>query len=149
MTNCYNRHYLDENIEHINCVENYPLGIISIDLNNLKLVNDTMGHQKGDYVIQGAASIIRSSLTRGDYLFRMGGDEFLVFVPNTNTQELESMHNFIIDEVKKRCDENCPLTLSFGYEVLYQYDQDLYHGIKKADNRMYEHKRQCKSTLTK
>jgi diguanylate cyclase (GGDEF)-like protein len=36
----------------INCVENYPLGIIAIDLNNLKLINDTMGHQKGDYVIQ-------------------------------------------------------------------------------------------------
>jgi GGDEF domain-containing protein len=79
----------------------------------------------------------------------MGGDEFLVFVPNTNTQELESMHNFINEEVKKRCDENCPLTLSFGHEVLYQFDDNLFHGVKTADERMYEHKRQCKSIQNK
>lgn len=143
LTDFYNRYYLDKVINEIIDASFYPLGIISMDINDLKNVNDTYGHSKGDYIIKKAAEIIRKNID-SDYFFRMGGDEFLVFVHVKNKVLLEEIHKNIIRDINQAYSEECPLSLAYGYVYVEKTDLDIYEGIKLADSNMYENKKKYK-----
>ncbi|MDY0385512.1 PAS domain S-box protein [Trichlorobacter sp.] len=145
LTDFYNRHYLEKIINSINHQDNYPLGIISIDINNLKFVNDNYGHIKGDYILMQAARIIRKNIPCTDFLFRIGGDEFLLFVYRTNPKHLKKIKENIINSIRLECTDNCPLSLSFGAYIAEQFMPNLYEGIKIADERMYIDKQKSKA----
>lgn len=144
LTDFYNRHYLEESLKELNQIENYPLGIVSIDINNLKEVNDSYGHLMGDKIIKEGSKIIKDNLYRTEYVFRMGGDEFLGIIKNSCEQELEDIKQAIINDISHKCDLGCPLSLSYGFEILYDYSTDIYEGIKIADHKMYLDKERFK-----
>ena len=62
------------------------------DLNNLKMINDTYGHEEGDVFIQTFASFLTRILTKDSYLARFGGDEFMIIQKNTTWSQLEQMN---------------------------------------------------------
>lgn len=144
LTGLYNRHYLDHVIEDIIRPERLPLCIISMDLNDLKRVNDTFGHHMGDYYIKQTATIIRQFIPT-PYQFRVGGDEFLIFVPNTDNITALELRTIIYDQLKSMKIKDFQPSTAFGFVVKESIDEEIYDDIKKADEFMYLNKIKVKN----
>lgn len=87
LTGLYNRRFLDEVLRReIARAERYghPLSLILIDIDNFKELNDRYGHLVGDEALRRVAKALRENIRRVDYIFRWGGDEFCVILPETN-----------------------------------------------------------------
>lgn len=124
-------------------------GIMMFDLNNLKVINDTYGHEEGDIFIQTFASFLTRILTEDSYLARFGGDEFLIIQKNADWSQLEQMNirlQTMIDEYNQTADH--PLSYAVGYDIScknhYYLIMDL---LKIADQKMYEDKKHKKQML--
>ena len=124
-------------------------GIMMFDLNNLKTINDTYGHEEGDVFIQTFASFLTRILTEDSYLARFGGDEFLIIQKNTTWSQLEQMNirlQTLIDEYNQTADH--PLSYAVGYDIScknhYYLIMDL---LKIADEKMYQDKKYKKQQL--
>lgn len=144
LTGLYNRHYLDHVIEDIIRPERLPLCIISMDLNDLKRVNDTFGHHMGDYYIKQTATIIRQFIPT-PYQFRVGGDEFLIFVPNTDNNAALELRSTIYEQLKSMKIKDFHPSTAFGFIVKESIDEEIYEDIKKADEFMYLNKIKVKN----
>lgn len=128
------------------------IGIVMFDVNDLKYVNDNLGHPTGDSMIRAAADIINASFGNDEEeCFRIGGDEFAVIMCGSNIKERyeEGMLNFNELTEQHNCSPNCKFRVSIAHGF-FIYDskcglervQDAY---KKADENMYETKREMKS----
>ncbi len=84
LTDLYNRAYFEEELQRLTNSRDYLITMISTDINGLKLINDTIGHQKGDQLLKAAASVLKESLRNSDMLARIGGDEFFAILSSTN-----------------------------------------------------------------
>jgi diguanylate cyclase (GGDEF)-like protein len=115
--------------------------VLSIDLDGLKFVNDEYGHAAGDTVLCAAANILRSTIRGGDVLARVGGDEFLVLLPNSGECEARRVIRRIYRAASSwRVTEfGLMAHLSVGWAV---FDGDWTSTIGVADERMYAVKRQ-------
>ncbi|MFW5780263.1 MAG: PAS domain S-box protein, partial [Bacillota bacterium] len=86
MTGVYNRRYFEECKDKLDKAKFMPLSVIMGDINGVKLINDALGHDKGDMVIKTTADILKTVLRPEDILARVGGDEFLYLLPNTDSE---------------------------------------------------------------
>jgi len=149
LTSLYNRAYFDEEMSRLEKSRQFPVSIIACDLDGLKRINDTLGHDVGDNAIKGAAKILASTFRSEDVVARIGGDEFAVILPrydvHENTSICERLHQAIADY--NECDESDgffrPLSLSFGYAAIQSGDP-LREGYKRADQQMFSNKLQKK-----
>lgn len=148
LTGFYNRHYLDVLAPSLLSLENLPMCIISIDLNDLKTVNDTYGHHVGDYYIKQVTTLIKTIIPTTD-LFRMGGDEFLCIVKHTQVEDALMYRTQLFEQIAKMRIENFKPSIAFGFEVKTQLDEDIYESIKKADAYMYLNKAKVKQNYYK
>lgn len=140
LTGVYNRAYLDEYIKNIRA-NDYPVGIIMADLNGLKLVNDFLGHNRGDTLLMKAVFLLKRMIGNEASLIRMGGDEFLILLPNSDEAGLEKIMGEITDILmKNNMDKSDLLSLSTGAALCYSAEDSIAHGIEKADHEMYERK---------
>ena len=145
LTGLFNRAMAEEIIEGLNSDENNYC-LISIDLNGLKKINDTYGHQKGDLLITEFSKILKESFDAVGNSFRMGGDEFMVLVYEENWSELDSA----IEKMKKLSEErsirfDIPIFASYG--IAKNTEENLNNSeevYKLADSRMYEMKAETK-----
>jgi len=120
------------------------LGIIFIDLDNLKPINDSLGHQAGDQILKEVALRLLSYTKKVDLVCRYGGDEFIVFMPNISTDDEVSQasleilqlvsENYLYRNIEIFC------TCSIGIALAPQDGEDLDTLIKKADIAMYHSK---------
>ena len=151
MTGVFNKRHYE------NKVENYghcsSLLVIYFDVNNLKLMNDTLGHERGDYVIEKAAEYIKSLSSEENEnefdCFRMGGDEFLLVVRNRSYREMTALVN--------RLDEDCPVIVSadtdsvkcsVAYGYAYAKESYVYDNLlAEAEDNMYRKKYEIKQQL--
>lgn len=144
LTGVYNRHYLKNEIEKLNNSRKYPISIIIGDLDNLKKVNDNYGHLKGDQYIKKAANIIKNLLREEDIIARVGGDEFVILLPETSKIEAEKISNRIEKKVYQqnlKIDLPVELKISLGSSTSNNKDEDLYDCYEKADKKMYQNKK--------
>ncbi len=152
LTQLYNRRTLTENLKKAitYCEENNKFGaLIFIDLNQFKSINDVMGHDVGDKILQEVASRL-NSITRGkDTVARFGGDEFIILLPDLGDVELvaEQIVNRttarvldIIEHPFAIGDLIYNLSCSMGYEIFPVVDKSIHDVIKNADLAMYEAK---------
>lgn len=133
-------------VDAIHALTNYfpeHFVVFLIDINGLKVVNDSIGHEAGDELICGAAKCIESSLGRNGRTYRIGGDEFVVFTTLTREQlekallELQQKTNAWSG---KKIDT---LSLSVGYAFAEDYSGfSVEELVKEADKGMYEQKRE-------
>lgn len=140
LTGLYNRAYFDMEMRRLESGRE-SLGLIICDVDGLKLVNDTLGHDTGDKLLQLTASLIKDSLRQGDIVARVGGDEFAVLLPNSDEMVVEGICRRIHKAIDNHnaVDPDLPLSLSIGFAVNDKNSglRDIY---KEADNNMYREK---------
>jgi diguanylate cyclase (GGDEF)-like protein/PAS domain S-box-containing protein len=88
LTGIYNRGYFENEIDKLTKSEYFPVSIILCDVDGLKLINDTLGHSRGDVLLTLAAKVLEQSISDEDVVCRIGGDEFAVILTNTNEEEI-------------------------------------------------------------
>ena len=123
--------------------EHGTFAIISLDLNKLKQVNDTLGHHEGDRLITGFATILSETFWDANLIGRMGGDEFIVFLLEDRTLNLtKRIHEFysLINEWNNK-EQVFKYSASYGYAYSYEVPNGSAEEVYMlADNRMYEMK---------
>lgn len=139
--------YLEKHIDFAS-LSGYSLVICFIDVNDLKYVNDKYGHREGDFLIQSMVKVLTSVHRDDDFMFRYGGDEFILCINNANLQQASRM-KFRIDrafeEFNKKLDKEYKVSASFGF-VEYKYNENmkLQELIELADKEMYKDKQRQK-----
>jgi len=123
--------------------EEAPLGILMIDIDHFKVVNDTFGHAYGDQVLILLAASIQQSLRSRDYLVRFGGEEFVTLLPGTSTREalvVAERLREMVTRIEINGEQACP-TVSIGVFSGVPGPQDVIHEfIRRADLALYEAK---------
>ncbi|WP_281255659.1 diguanylate cyclase [Petrotoga mexicana] len=121
-----------------------PLSIVFIDIDNLKYINDNYGHDAGDYILKKVTDVLKSTLRESDLIIRIGGDEFILGLPNAEEVDVHKIFQRILSQLKEvKVDGNVRIDLSYGVSEYrdFQKDINLESLIKEADNKMYEMKK--------
>ncbi len=148
LTNVYNYRYLDRRIEEeIRIARRFGtmLSLVYMDMDSFKRVNDECGHKAGNFVLSELGAILRVSARTTDLVGRMGGDEFLLLLPNTNRDEAQIVSERIRARIEAHvfdCDGRKVdyIRASMGVAT-YPYDtQDKENLITAADRAMYRAK---------
>jgi diguanylate cyclase (GGDEF)-like protein/PAS domain S-box-containing protein len=144
LTSLYNRTYFEEELNRLENGKYDPVGMMIFDLDGLKLVNDTMGHEAGDRLLKNFARILQKCFRQDDVITRVGGDEFAVLLPETSDKILVKIAVCINNTVSEYNSINPSLPISVSMETAVRNDnrtslRDIY---KEADNRMYRTKLQ-------
>ena len=144
LTGIYNRRYYEERIRN----SNMSAGVAMIDLDDFKIYNDTFGHDAGDLVLTTVVGIIKDNIRRTDMLIRMGGDEFLLVMPDIGEQAFADKLNQIQEKVhssKVPGYSQLRISVSIG-GVLSGLGNTVEQAIRKADQFMYQAKT-CKNMV--
>lgn len=160
LTGVHNRLYFDEAIEKE--VErarryNHAIGIVMIDIDNFKEVNDRFGHQKGDEVLCAVAGKLQKAVRKSDSVIRYGGDEFLLILPETGEgtgRIVQRLSDELYDLQEISSIVDFPITLSIGSaiwdpgvgisidQILTRADDLMYQGKKKNHGSENENRKQ-------
>lgn len=143
LTGLNNRAFLEHQMAVLDMAQLGPLGVISIDVDGLKLVNDCLGHSEGDELLRRTGSVLSRSFRDSDYVGRVGGDEFNVILPRCDFQGLQRALQRLDQETKQeRLDKNAPilLSLSVGWAFRTKGTPSLGTLFVEADQRMYSSK---------
>ncbi|WP_298694029.1 diguanylate cyclase [uncultured Sulfuricurvum sp.] len=144
LTQIHNRLYLTNSfVREIKRAKRYGFifAVIMIDIDHFKEVNDTYGHDTGDFVLSAVAKILQSTIRETDILGRWGGEEFLILLPHTDIFEAEklaeklrqSVEGYSFDTVGRK-------TCSFGVSVFNLEEDDCKETLKRADKALYSAK---------
>jgi len=157
LTNLPNRFLLSDRISQaIHSIQRNDemIAILFVDLDGFKLVNDTYGHQAGDYLLKTLASRLSNSVREGDTVARIGGDEFVVVITSTkNIHEFSFIEQRLLSETSKKVMyENNELNVSSSIGAVYyghQYGKDMGSEqlLRLADQAMYQAKQQGKNRI--
>jgi len=142
LTGLYNRAYFEEEILKLENGDFNPVGVIISDLDGLKLINDTLGHAKGDEILKCAAAIIKENFRNEDIVAKIGGDEFAVLLPKTSKKTLKNIYERINDSFKEYTSSNpeIPWSVSVGFATNEETDGSISEALKRAENNMYREK---------
>ncbi|SDY65482.1 HD domain-containing phosphohydrolase [Tindallia californiensis] len=140
LTGLHNRAYYTEQIERLQKQNTMPLAIMMIDLNGLKITNDTLGHQEGDRLLVKAANIIKTCCRRQDMAARIGGDEFVLILPEATEKDTENIAKSIKRECKESGNEPMVVSLAIGWAVRKNDQKSLQTLFEEAEDHMYHNK---------
>jgi diguanylate cyclase (GGDEF)-like protein len=114
LTDLYNRAYAERMMAMLEQTDKLPLSIVMVDMNGLKVINDVFGHAKGDQQLVSLARVLHQACRESDVICRWGGDEFVIFLPNTKQTECIA----ICELVDRLCREvnhaSIPLSAAMG-----------------------------------
>lgn len=157
LTGAFNRRSMENKleIEFDRCSRTgAPLSVVMLDIDFFKKVNDTLGHVSGDLAIKHVAEVARNQLRAYDALYRYGGEEFLICLPDTNSIDAFSMAERVRKEVERSTIENLPdlrLTISLGIATSAG-NSDCKHDWKQlvedADKALYQSKQQGRNRVS-
>ena len=143
VTGIHNKKSLEKKLQELNDrATTFDVGVMMFDLNNLKHVNDTYGHEKGDEFIQAFAYCLTRILDEHSFLARYGGDEFIIIQEHTTVDALKNMDlqlSTLVQEYNTRA--SLPLSYAVGMEVSYRNHYFMMDDlINAADKNMYQDK---------
>ena len=134
--------YYDSQVERLEGSREYPITIISADLDGLKLINDTLGHDKGDQLLCSCATLIKEALRSYDLLARVGGDEFSAILQRTDRATGENIVRRIREMINhyNQDEVEIPIGILIGIATTESADLNLKEVFKQADDSMYRDK---------
>jgi diguanylate cyclase (GGDEF)-like protein/PAS domain S-box-containing protein len=142
LTGLYNRTYFEEEMHRLDNTRFELVGLIVCDIDGLKLINDTLGHDKGDELVITASRVIKQSFRESDVVARVGGDEFAVLLPNSSKSKVEKICQRIRQAVTAYNKKNhlLPLSIATGFATRNGPNQGIAELYREADNNMYGEK---------
>jgi len=154
MTNAYNRHSgIDKLSDAYKSLSKSGcnLSVCFLDINGLKEINDTLGHEVGDELIITVSKTIRSVIRANDFLVRLGGDEFLIVLQGVDEERAEEVWSRIVaefDNINNTEHRKYLISVSHGVKMLScNLNQVLDNVLHQADAKMYDEKRRIKANL--
>lgn len=159
LTGCFNRGYVAENLlKEIRRAERYrhPMALVICDIDHFKKVNDTYGHQAGDYVLYKFAGLIKKTIrSHVDWLARYGGEEFMIVLPETDLKGAmmlcEKLRIAVENNIVVYKNTNIEITASFGYtgfEIVESCsDKIVDEIINRADRYLYQAKQEGRNRV--
>lgn len=152
LTGLYNRHFLDEYQTMILSAakrENRKAAIIMVDLNDFKGINDTYGHNVGDKVLIETARVLKKVTRLEELVFRLGGDEFLIIIPNIdNNQNLDNIKRRLTEQFEDEfiiTDSSIKINFSLGYACFPEDGESIDELLRAADKWLYKEKSKRKT----
>lgn len=142
LTGLYNRTFFEAEILRLNNSREYPITVISADVDNLKLFNDTLGHDRGDELLKACAAVLKQALRKSDILARVGGDEFAAILPRTDEKtgaEIAKRINHYASLYNSR-HTDLHLSISAGAATAESRAVSLAQALKTSDDLMYRQK---------
>lgn len=127
--------------------EKNSFSLLLVDIDDFKLINDSFGHDVGDKVLIELVTTIKNIIRDNDFIVRLGGDEFLVLLPNTNLSHAKVVANKILSKINSLENGNKNFTVSIGSSEYTIDDMDISCLIKKADNSLYKAKNMGKNSI--
>lgn len=153
LTKIYNRRgFIEKSMELLKNNIGSEVKVVFCDLDHLKEINDTFGHNEGDYAISNAAKLIVESLPKNAIVSRVGGDEFVsIFVVNfKNSLNVQTSIKNTFKKFNDGCDKPYYIETSIGsYDFISNEDIKIAAIINEADKYLYEAKKHRKSTIRK
>jgi len=150
LTGAKNRRYLNTFIkEEIKKYKRYNqfFSILLLDLDDFKVINDIHGHLEGDKVLKGFVDFLQRILRESDEIIRYGGDEFIVFLPNTDRDHAILVAQKILDKIKSIKIEGYKIGVSIGIAEFPRDGKDWDALFRKADHSLYMAKRKGKGQV--
>lgn len=146
LTGLYNRRYFDERFsDELKRLQRYKYAasLIIADIDFFKLVNDTYGHQAGDHVLQEVSLIMQSTVRETDFIARWGGEEFVIFLPETNAENAiilaEKIRLLVSEKIIERVGT---VKMSFGVTDFDHTAISTDSIIQRADKALYQAKKE-------
>ncbi len=151
LTGCRNRRFFHEIIgRELQRHRRYstPLSILFIDIDRFKVINDTLGHETGDRVLRQVAAFLLRNIREADYVFRWGGDEFLVLIScgEGEAQRRGRQLQEAFDASPEMATLPSGVALSVGCAEVPPNARDVMPSVQLADERMYANKKRTRST---
>ncbi len=140
LTGVYNRRFFEEELKRHNVSRNFPISIVMGDVNGLKLVNDSFGHNTGDEILKMTSEVIAKSCRADDIVARLGGDEFVILLPKSGEEDAIGLIKRVQDELNEVEINGIPLSVSFGQATKTLEEESLDEILKDAEDHMYRHK---------
>ncbi len=145
LTGVYNRRYYEDSLRH----QYMAAGVAIIDLDDFKLINDTLGHHVGDLAIRAAAQTMRSCVRDTDMLVRYGGDEFVLVLPGIAAEDFSNKLKFIAKRVTETAVAGYPqVSLSASMGGVLAAGRTIEDAVRQADKLMYKAKQQRACVMT-
>jgi len=153
LTGLPNRHLLNDRLTQAidqAVINKYIIGVMFIDLDRFKYVNDTLGHAVGDELLIHAASRMKKLLDKIDTLSRQGGDEFIIVLPNTTSDSIAKLAKHLLEAFSESFivnEHEIFITPSIGISCYPTDGRNIESLIKNADTAMYRAKEQGKNNF--
>ncbi|RXJ82058.1 diguanylate cyclase [Arcobacter sp. F2176] len=151
LTKVYNRRFLEDfSKKYFEMIkrEKNTLSILIIDIDDFKSINDNYGHEAGDEVLLGLVEILQNKIRENDFIVRLGGDEFLVLLPNSDIQGAKIVAEKLIKSICESKNEYKRFTVSIGSSEYNFEDKDINCLIRRADEELYKAKKSGKNQLS-
>lgn len=152
MTNLYNKTTIEQKISYT--LENYPDDLhvlMAIDIDNFKGVNDIFGHKMGDHIINVVAGVLSAQFDEKDYIGRIGGDEFVVFMRGIESKnEAFAKAKMLIKTIREKDGLTIPDNISVSVGIAFSDKEDEHYStlFEKADKALYSAKEAGKGRFT-
>jgi diguanylate cyclase (GGDEF)-like protein len=145
LTDVYSRRYFEDELARLRQARSYPVSIVMADVDDLKIVNDQLGHAEGDRLLVRAAALLSSVVRIEDVLARIGGDEFAIILPETDERAAAEAAARIDDQLRMQRSDRDTLLVELSVGVATATSGGLAEAVVLADRRMYESKAAKKS----
>lgn len=155
LTSAYNRKSFDEQlVQYTKLVQhsNKPVSLIILDIDHFKKINDTYGHDTGDFIIKECVRLLQETFHREtDFVARIGGEEFAVILPDHTINDAELIANETLKRIRKEVfvmdKSEIRFTVSMGIAQMHE-DEDVSNWIKRADMALYKSKNSGRNRLS-
>lgn len=143
LTGLFNKNYFLKEMNLLDTTINIPIGILVCDLDNLKHINDVVGHLNGDSLLKNTGKILKSIFHSENLVSRTGGDEFVIFVKNTSHNEVKTLYNELQNAISQYNEntKGIPIEISIGLAYSETCLNSMEYTLNIADKEMYTKKK--------